>query len=316
MNVEPTTPTALHRTWAAVGLGLLVAGLLVPLALAQPGVPSARSFVHHCTTAATPRLDGVWFLGAVCTAFVLYAGARASIAVRRVLRADRVVQRLHTVPLDVNGTVVLVVPGSRPTAFCGGLKAPRIYLSHGALQLLSADELRAVVAHEEHHVRRREPLRLAARNVLQHLLFFVPVLQPLDARLRVVEELRADQVAVRCSAGDRRPVASAMLRFDAAAPGTCVLAERVDALTGMPQRWRVPTRCGVRSAVQLAGIGLFGAILVVTAQQSQLVVLQACSLSSLGVAASAGTAARLARQVRSRSSWRRPHPTALGLRAD
>lgn len=309
-------PQTLHRAWTATGLGLLGAGVVAPLVLSRPGVPSARSFVHHCAHAATPRLDAAWFLGALCTAFVLYAGGRALAAGGRAVRADRALRRLRPELRRVDGDAVFVVAGVVPRAFCGGVLRPRVYLSHGAFDGLTDDELRAVVAHEQHHVRRREPLRLAVRSVVQEMLFFVPVLSSLDARLRVVEELRADQMAVRRSAGDPRPIASALLRFDAAGPGSCVLAERVDGLTGAPLPWRAPPGCVLRSAMQLTVVALLGITIVFLAQGSQLVVLQACSLSMLCVVVSANLAVGVARRTGARNLLRRSRAMPSGVGAD
>ena len=316
MSAETAPTQALHRAWVLTGIGLLGAGVLAPMVLARPGVPSARSFVHHCTTAATPRLDPGWILGAFCTAFVLYAGARALAALRRVVRAEGALRQLHGETHEIDGRRVVVVAGQGPAAFCGGLLRPRVYLTRATFAMLSDDEMRAVVAHEEHHRHRREPLRLAARVVVRELLFFVPVLGPLDARLRVEEELRADEAAVIRASGDRRPIASALLRFDAAAPGSCVLAERVDGLTGTSPPWRAPRGCGVRSAAHLAVLGIVGAVLAFTAQGTQLIVLQACSVTTLGIAASGGLSVRLARRARAGAADGRRRPVTSGVSAD
>ena len=58
-----------------------------------------------------------------------------------------------------------------------------------SLDRLSDAELRAVLAHEQHHGALRDPLRLAVGRVLCQALFFLPVLRPLHDRYADVAEL-------------------------------------------------------------------------------------------------------------------------------
>jgi Zn-dependent protease with chaperone function len=53
---------------------------------------------------------------------------------------------------------------------------PRIYVSSGTTALLSGAQLDAVLAHEAHHARRRDPLRMLVARTLAESAFFVPVL--------------------------------------------------------------------------------------------------------------------------------------------
>ena len=67
---------------------------------------------------------------------------------------------------EIAGLVyVNVVNDSSPEAFCAGFLRPRVYVSRGAVELLTPDELRAVLQHEHHHWRMRDPLRLASARV-------------------------------------------------------------------------------------------------------------------------------------------------------
>src|SRR5439155_13985574 len=87
-------------------------------------------------------------------------------------------------PAVIGVTPVRVVADPAPQAFCVGTIRPRIYVSVGALKRLSATELDAVLAHERHHQRRRDPLRLLVVEALAHGLFFLPALRPLAVRSR------------------------------------------------------------------------------------------------------------------------------------
>jgi Zn-dependent protease with chaperone function len=165
--------------------------------------------------------------------------------------------------LAVSRTVALaghharVVDDPRPLAFCTGLLRPRIYISRGALALLGADELDAVIAHEAHHARRRDPLRLFIAGALGEALFFLPVLRRLSERYAALAELAADEAAVRRS-GKRQPLAAALLAFEDA-PSAAVVGiapERVDHLLGNRPRWELPTALLAGAAVTLAGLFL------------------------------------------------------------
>ena len=138
---------------------------------------------------------------------------------------------------------VMVIDDAAPQAFCAGYLRPRVYISRGALELLSGEELGAVLFHEDHHRSTRDPLRFACARVLSQALFFLPALRPLGDRYHEVAEQNADAAAVRASAGERGPLASALLAFDAAAPAGVagISPDRVDSLLGESPRWRPPS---------------------------------------------------------------------------
>ena len=170
---------------------------------------------------------------------VLIAGARA---VWRETSADARFRRAmaRQQPASVDGA--RIINGDRPQAFCAGLLHPRVYLSRGALESLSASELSAVLAHERHHAQRRDPLRLACARVLAHALFFLPPVRRLVAQQHSLAEMAADDGAVDMAGGDRAPLASAMLRFSEAsgADAAGLAPERIDYLVGEGLRWRFP----------------------------------------------------------------------------
>jgi hypothetical protein len=136
---------------------------------------------------------------------------------------------------------VWVIDDPRAHAFCAGYLRPAVYVSRGALELLSAEELDAVLLHEAHHRAARDPLRFALARILSQALFFLPALAALGDRLHELAEQRADAAAV-LAAGERAPLASALLAFDAAAPtgAAGISPERVDALIGRPTPRRLP----------------------------------------------------------------------------
>jgi hypothetical protein len=169
--------------------------------------------------------------------------ARALTGAWREVQASRRFHRLlaQDKPRPLHGA--LVIADSRPRAFCAGLFRPRVYVSTGALAILDEAALSAVLAHERHHARRRDPLRLAAGRVLARALFFLPELADLVERQQTLAELSADESAVNSAPANRSALARAMLSFSdapALSGSGGIDPTRVDYLLGDPPSWRFP----------------------------------------------------------------------------
>lgn len=93
-------------------------------------------------------------------------------------------------------TRVICIETETELAFCCGALRPAIYLSGGLVRRLRASELDAVLLHEKHHGRRRDPLRYAAAVALRDVCFSVPLLDWLARRQRENAELRADRAVM------------------------------------------------------------------------------------------------------------------------
>jgi hypothetical protein len=144
-----------------------------------------------------------------------------------------------------------VIRDPRPQAFCAGYLRPVVYVLRRTVELLSDVELDAVLAHERHHRRVRDPLRIACGGVLGEALFFLPALRPLCDRYADVAELNADRAAVHASAGREAPLASALLVFDESAPAgvSGISPERVDSLLGQLAAAGMAIGCFARRVV-------------------------------------------------------------------
>lgn len=175
--------------------------------------------------------------------------ARALASLTRQLRGQRAFLRglpvLRTAL--VHGHRVRVVPGPELVAFCAGLCRPAVYVFEGTLRTTGKAELRAVLAHEEHHRARRDPLRLLLARIVSDALRPLPPFATLAERERALADLAADAVTVD-ALGARSPLASAFVRFDAVAP------ERVDRLVRTGPAQTVPSALLVAAGVALAGI--------------------------------------------------------------
>ncbi len=110
--------------------------------------------------------------------------------------------------LGLEGRIDVVVD-ERPFSFCYWFFRPRVCLSSGLVRRLDRVELRAVLVHERHHLRLRDPLRLVIARYFAAGLYVVPVVDELVSFYTLQKEIAADQAAVRV-AGGVRPLARAL----------------------------------------------------------------------------------------------------------
>lgn len=244
-----------------VSLGVAgVASVGLALAAAAGGVslrpPSPEALWAACQAVVIPdvSLAGALSLVLGMLSFAVIGLALTSAwrqlrASRRFVRALDIVERRC-----VGGATLAVADEQQPVAFCAGLIRPRIYVSTGTLAALDGDELQAVVTHERHHARQRDPLRSFVARVLGDALFFLPAARRLGERYASLAELAADRAAVR-AAGDSRALASALLSFEAADPAVVGIApERVDHLMGRRAAWELPVVLLVWSSIALVAV--------------------------------------------------------------
>lgn len=302
-----------HLALAGTSLLLLLGAGGFALAGVQLRIPSTGAIAEACDRwlqsggpAALLTL-GVAALAAVSLVLGLRSAVRQVTASRRYLAA----LPLAAEQVRIHGEPCWVIDSSSPTAFCAGNLRPRIYLSRGTLERLDAEELRAVVAHELHHARRRDPLRLLAARALAEALFFIPLLRRIAERYEAIGELAADEAAVRYL--ERRgPLASALLKLGEAgpiaAPVVAIAPERVDHLLGDPDagRWRLPPSLAGRSVLALVVLGILLALSWQVEPTPQLPVLLAAGCMAAmvgGPLALAGMALIVARRaLRARSA--------------
>jgi Zn-dependent protease with chaperone function len=239
----------------AVGVAVIAGALFVVLRTLTFESPSPEELAAACRSFTVPNLTppslALFVLGSVSFAAIAM-GARSLI--RQVSARRRFMARLHVLTaIPMNGREMFVIDDGRPQAFCTGLLRSRVYISHGALELLDDDELAAVHAHEAHHARRRDPLRVLLVRTLSEAIFFLPALRRLAGRYEALAELSADEAAVE-RAGDPRPLAGALLAFERnSTPAVVGIApERVDNLLGQTPRWELPAAMLAGAAVTLA----------------------------------------------------------------
>ena len=151
----------------------------------------------------------------------------------------------------MHGHAVHVVPGRTLGAFCAGMLRPAIYVTEATLRCAGEAELRAVLAHEEHHRRRRDPLRLLLARGVADAFSPLPLFATLADHQAAVADLMADAAAVT-AVGQVRPLAAALARFDEHGAG--VAPERVDRLVRSTPPLTVPAVLPVAAGLALAAI--------------------------------------------------------------
>jgi Zn-dependent protease with chaperone function len=105
---------------------------------------------------------------------------------------------------------VALVDAEEPFSFVYGALVPRVAISRGFLESLTAEELRAALEHERYHVRNLDPLRALTGKVLSEAFFLLPALEVLRDRYQLARELAADRRAEQ-ACGDR-PLLGALLK--------------------------------------------------------------------------------------------------------
>jgi hypothetical protein len=228
-----TDRRALHRVELALGaLGATV--LLLAFAVAFDAIRFHGSPLE-------PQLA----LGALAAVVI----GRAAVSLARRLRAQRAFRAALPVvgTRIVDGHTVRIVPGRELIAFCAGLRRPTVYVSEGTLDEASHAELRAILAHEEHHRARRDPLRLLLAATVADALRPLPPFAGLADREAALADLAADAATVE-ALGGRAPLASALARFDSVAP------ERVDRLVRAGPAPTIPWPMLAAAVLTLAAI--------------------------------------------------------------
>jgi Zn-dependent protease with chaperone function len=225
-------PRAALVLWQAIGLG-------GGLAILGAGVTLAVSGLHRSWLGGLAELPGSVLpgpggpgpgpLGWAGVALTLAAGvwllSVLAVSTARLLR----VRREHRQRLDLLADelpAAALAPG-RPAdpaaggplrvalidhplvaAYCVPGVRPRIVLSQGAIDALSADQLTAVVTHEQAHARGRHDLVIQPFRAWQQTFPFVPAARQATAAVELLVEMTADDAARRrCGAA---PLAAAL----------------------------------------------------------------------------------------------------------
>ncbi len=193
---------------------VLLAACLVP-ALASSAFSLAMVFdlavlgcdEHGCSLHGA-SMPSVLFAG-LAGLFAWRVGDRAKLAFFGVRLVRSMGRELDA--MAENGAGPGVLPAGEPQAFVLGLIRPRIYLSRGLIRHTGRRDLESLIAHEDSHLRRRDPLRrwIASFGLAFHLPWIAGAL---ERGLDAANEHAADADAAR-TLGDGRRIAEALVRL-------------------------------------------------------------------------------------------------------
>jgi hypothetical protein len=224
-------------------------------------------------------------LGVIDAVVILRAGASLA---RQLLAQRAFLRRLPVLgEAIVHGHAVRVIPGRALQAFCTGLLRPAVYVSEGTLAA-GDDEVRAILAHEEHHRRRRDPLRLLCARLVSDALRPVPPFAALAEREAALADLAADAATVE-ALGGRAPLASALARFDDSGG---VAPERVDRLVGATRAVTIPSALLLAAGTIVAAIAVHVVTMLVANWHPHQAALLAAILPACVAASRAGASLR------------------------
>ena len=276
LRPPPFVLLTLTATALAAGIALLFA---VAVGRGAPG--HAAGMLLKACTSASQVAGGVASLTLLALPLLVVAaalarGVRVQMQTRRVLRqltpsVERIPGELERAAAEAGlGNAIEIADTDELIAFTYGLHRPRILLSTGALAALSRAELAAVLAHEAHHVRRRDPLRVYLAEVASRAFALVPLLGAIARYFVESTELAADRHAM--THAGRRPLAAALLKFlesprPAAIPSLALEGphdRRIAHLLepqGFQHKLRIEKHTIRRTAYTVAAVGLLTTIL-------------------------------------------------------
>lgn len=196
--------------WQALGLaaGLVALTLLVTVALAPLGHDHLDALRHLGDAGPLSWAAALLALGVLLRLLsVLVASIVRTVRARH---DNRVLVDLVAAPhLLLRGASV--VDHDVPLAYCLPGLRPRLVLSRGTLDLLTTEELQAVVAHEQAHLAQRHDLVVLPFVALAATFPAVPAVATAQAEVALLVELMADDHAARRH--DRATLARALWKI-------------------------------------------------------------------------------------------------------
>lgn len=156
-------------------------------------------------------------LGFAVLATAAWRSAKLAAATRRLTRAWRAAA--EPVALDGISVPALAVTAPFPIVAVLGLRRPTLVIARSVLAACTPDELRAILAHEQGHIDRRDNLRRLLLAVSPDVVAWLPASDWLFAEWSSAAEEAADDDAARAGAAGRLHLASALVKVARLATG-------------------------------------------------------------------------------------------------
>jgi len=268
----------------AAGWSVLGAVVLAGLTIALPGTvlsSGLSDLLGACilrlrAAYGTPGGAAAAGAGLSLSVAITARTAWAGLVVVRVRRAERRRQRLLVALCGrrLPSRSAVVLDRLEPAAYCLAGRSDPVVLTSGVVELLSADQLSAVLAHEEAHRSARHHRLLAAAALAGRALPELPFMANLPREVRRLLEMHADDLAA--DGHDPDDLASALVtmatagsaRRKALAPRAALAAADTDTATRIRQLLLPPgtlserRRRTIRAAA--AAVGLVPLLMALT----------------------------------------------------
>lgn len=216
---QPRRRAATLLGWAIApgGLGIFFAGLLFVSSIVELlGIAAghchnhADRFPHICLSEPPILGSGAypWYLFAAAAILPVFFLARQGVHLRKISRLKTALRQAE-VEGGLDSTLVL---WRKPAAITVGFWKPKVFLSTTLARALTPEQLQVVLAHEQAHVRHRDPLR-------QYLARTLSVFYPARIRRFICEDLAlateqaCDEQAAK-KTGDRLLVAETIIAVE------------------------------------------------------------------------------------------------------
>jgi Zn-dependent protease with chaperone function len=167
-------------------------GVIVLSCLFGPAAPCGNRFA--CVAATSSHPINVVFVVVVVLAAGFLVVVRTGWTALQLSRSLRHLPRARR-PDDLERQGVECLTSSAPTAFCAGALRPRVYVTDSLIDLLNPSALAAVIAHEQAHAQRHDPLRRSVLVALSGLLLDAPWVLWLRNHYGEQAEISADRAA-------------------------------------------------------------------------------------------------------------------------
>ncbi len=172
---------------------LAAAGVIwtLPQQVVQGSLPEAGS------SKIFPLLTIIWLLGVLVHWLLLVRNLQnfrrwKDCPLKNLNEADRLLLARQIHPLSLTSAEVRWT-GDSVMPMVVGLFQPRIVLPLSLIRSLDADQLRAVLLHEDSHRRRRDPLRLLVYSLVKSVMFIHPLWPLVQRRLIDAGEFISDE---------------------------------------------------------------------------------------------------------------------------
>lgn len=229
------------------------------------------------------RLNMKFFILVGFTTLAIYIVVKVSLTMMRIFQQYR---RLEQKTIKTNKILSLtkkiqlenkvsVIDDSEVSAFCFGLRNPKIFISTQMLAITTPGELEAVLRHEKYHLEHNDTLVMLFAVLTQSLFPFFPLLSDFISMYKTQREIKADNAAIiAMDKGKKhiRSVLSKLLHYDL--PPSLVIASGFMEANTLEMRIRtlvdstkLSSRVSIKNLIiSLVSVAILGGLTMVPVQ--------------------------------------------------